>query len=73
MSPSTHIMSTISRAALPTTVKQLRGFNGSVKQMKDNLPEYYLLLQPLENATAGKKSADRIVWTSQLKQQFKKV
>ena len=73
MSPSTHILSTISKAALPTTVKQLRGFNGSVKQMKDNLPEYYLLLQPLENATAGKKSADRIVWTSQLRLQFKKV
>ena len=73
MSPSTHIMSTISKATLPTTVKQLRGFNGSVKQMKDNLPEYYLLLQPLENATAGKKSADRIVWTSQLREQYKKV
>ena len=27
MSPSAHIMSTISKAALPTTVKQLRGFN----------------------------------------------
>lgn len=73
MSPSSHIMSTISKAALPTTVKQLRGFNGSVKQMKDNLPEYYLLLQPLEQATAGKKSADRIVWTSQLRLQYKKV
>ena len=73
MSPSAHIMSTISKAALPTTVKQLRGFNGSVKQMKDNLPEYYLLLQPLECATAGRKSADRIVWTSQLREQFKKV
>ena len=73
MAPSSHIMSSISKASLPTTVKQLRGFNGAVKQMKDNLPEYYLLLQPLEKACSGKKSADRLVWTQELRDQFVKV
>ena len=73
MSPSTHIMSSISKASFPVTVKQLRGFNGAVKQMKDNLPQYYLLLQPLEKVTSGKKSAERIVWTEELRSQFKKV
>ena len=73
MSPSSHIMSSISKASLPTTVKQLRGFNGAVKQMKDNLPEYYLLLQPLEKACSGKKSADRIVWSQELRENFLRV
>ena len=70
MSPSSHIMSSISKASLPTTVKQVRGFNGAVKQMKDNLPEYYLLLQPLEKACSGKKSADQIVWSQELRENF---
>ena len=73
MSPSSHIMSSISKASLPTTVKQLRGFNGAVKQMKDNLPEYYLLLQPLEKACSGKKSADQIVWSQELREKFLRV
>ena len=73
MSPSSHIISSISKASLPVTVKQLRGFNGAVKQMKDNLPQYHLLLQPLEKATSGKKSADMIVWSEELRAQFKKV
>ena len=73
IAPSSHIMSTISKASLPTTVKQLRGFNGAVKQMKDNLPDYHLLLQPLEAVTAGKKSAERIPWSDQLRDQFRKV
>ena len=73
MFPSSHIMSTISKSVLPTTVKQMRSFNGAVKQMKDNLPNYHLLLHPLEQITAGRKSMDRIVWTETLRTQFKQV
>ena len=47
MTPSSHIFSTISKASFPIMVKQLRSFNGAVKQMKDNLPDYHILLQPL--------------------------
>ena len=34
--------------------------------MKDNLPQYHLLLQPLEKASAGLKSAERTTWTETL-------
>ena len=68
--PSNHLVSTLSRADYPRTVKQMRSFTGSVKQMKDNLPQYHLLLQPLEKACAGLKSAERITWTDTLKEAF---
>lgn len=73
LKPSSHLMSTLSRVDFPTTVKQMRSFTGSVKQMKDNLPNYHLLLHPLEKASAGLKSADRIVWTDSLREAFNKV
>ena len=47
-------MSTIAHVSPPVTVKQMRSFTGSVKQMKDNIKDYHLLLHPLEkvdNAT----------------------
>ena len=68
--PSNHLLSTLSRASYPTTVKQMRSFTGSVKQMKDNLPNYHLLLHPLEKASAGLKSIDRITWSDSLRGAF---
>ena len=73
LKPSGHLMSTLSKVECPTTVKQMRSFTGSVKQMKDSLPNYHLLLHPLEKASAGLKSADRIVWTESLREAFDKV
>ena len=45
--PSNHPMSTIANMSFPSTVKQMRSFTGSVKQMKDNIKDYHLLLHPL--------------------------
>ena len=72
LSPSIHLMSTIASASFPSTVKQMRSFTGSVKQMKDNIKDYHLLLHPLEKVVAGKKSAERITWTDALRDAFKK-
>ena len=71
--PSSHLVSTLTKADYPVTVKQMRSFTGSVKQMKDNLPNYHILLHPLEKACAGKKSADRIIWNDELRNSFNKV
>ena len=73
LSPSTHLMSTIVSVSPPVTVKQMRSFTGSVKQMKDNLKNYHLLLHPLEKVVAGRKSAERITWTDSLREAFTKV
>ena len=73
LSPSVHLMSTISSASFPSTVKQMRSFTGSVKQMKDNIKDYHLLLHPLEKVVAGRKSAERITWTETLRESFNKV
>ena len=73
LKPSGHLMSTLSKVDYPTTVKQMRSFTGSIKQMKDSLPNYHLLLHPLEKASAGLKSADRIVWNESLREAFNKV
>ena len=54
LSPSSHLMSTIAHVSPPVTVKQMRSFTGSVKQIKYNIKDYHLLLHPLEkvdNAT----------------------
>ena len=51
----------------------MRSFTGSVKQMKDSLLDYQILIHPLEKACAGSKSPDRIVWTDALRSSFDKV
>ena len=73
LSPSVHLMSTIANISFPATVKQMRSFVGSVKQMKDNIKNYHLLLHPLERVVAGRKSAEKITWTEALRDAFKKV
>ena len=73
LSPSSHLMSTITNVSFPVTVKQMRSFTGSVKQMKDNIKDYHLLLHPLERVVAGRKSAEKITWTDALRDAFNKV
>ena len=71
--PSEHLQSTLSKAPLPTTVKQMRSFLGGCKQMKDNISNYTDLFKPLEKVTGGRKSAERIVWDENLRTAFNRV
>ena len=71
--PSDHLSATLAKVSPPVTVKQMRSFLGGAKQMKENLPNYSELFHPLEKSTAGRKSAEKIVWNEELRDAFRKV
>ena len=63
--PTDHVISALARAELPTTIKQLRGFLGSFKQLSDCIPRYATLLTSLEMMVGGRASAERIEWSKE--------
>ena len=68
--PSSHAISTLTNAQQPTTVKQLRSFLGSIKQLTECIKNYAAILHPLEQAVAGKPSAETITWSKELSKSF---
>ena len=68
--PTAHTVSALTNAPTPSTVKQLRSFLGSFKQLSASLPNYALTIKALEQIVAGKKSAEKIVWTDHLQESF---
>ena len=68
--PSNHTISTLTAAPTPTTVKQLRSFLGSFKQLSASLPNYAVTINALEKIVAGRNSAEKINWTTELQQSF---
>ena len=68
--PTAHTISALANAAQPTTVKKLRSFLGSFKQLSASLPNYAAVVHALEQVVGGRASADRIVWTPELMQAF---
>ena len=68
--PTEHTISPLLSAEEPSTVKQLRSFLGSIKQLSECIKDYAVLLNPLEQAVAGKASAERIQWTPDLSSSF---
>ena len=68
--PTSHTTSSLVNAALPTTIKQLRSFLGSFKQLSPCMPNYASTVHILEQLTSNKKSAERITWTDPLRQAF---
>ena len=68
--PTAHTISTLTSAPIPTTVKQLRSFIGSFKQLSPCLPNYAVTINALEQIVAGKKSAEKIVWNQHLQTSF---
>ena len=69
--PMEHTISPLTKAEEPNTVKQLRSFIGSYKQITECVVDYAVLLSPLEKAAAGMESAERIEWTPELSNSFK--
>ncbi len=69
---SPHKVSPLVTAKPPATVKGLRSWLGSYKQLKSCLPQYASLLASLESATAGKESHSKIVWSDSLIEEFYK-
>ena len=70
--PLDHTVSPLSKAAEPTTVKQLRSFLGSYKQLSECIADYAVLLAPLEKAVVGVQSAAKITWSTSLSASFTK-
>ena len=68
--PIDHTVSPLTRAEEPNTVKQLRSFIGSYKQLSECIEGYAVILGPLERAVAGKESAERLQWTPELSEHF---
>ena len=63
---SPHKLATLSSVAPPSTVQGLRSFVGSYKVLSRVLPRYADLLDPLDQAIAGKESREKIIWTDDL-------
>ena len=72
-SPTPHTISPLTQAEPPNTVKQLRSWLGSFKQLTDCIPQYATLLGPLEELTSGRASAERITWTPEILTIFSKI
>ena len=68
---SPHRTGTLSVADPPTTVQGLRSFVGAYKALSRVLHGYAQLMDPLDMATAGKQSRDKIVWTEDLISAFR--
>ena len=68
--PTAHTVSALTSAQRPVTVKQLRSFLGSFKQLSASLPGYALTIHKLEQVVASRKSADKIEWTTELNNSF---
>ena len=68
--PTSHTVSPLTKADPPTTVKQMRSWLGSYKQLTSCISKYATLLGALEDVVGGKSSAERIVWTKELVKVF---
>ena len=68
--PTAHTTSALVNAPKPSTVKQLRSFLGSFKQLSSSLPNYAVTVHSLEQVVAGKASAERLQWTDDLNLAF---
>ena len=65
-SPTSHTLSPLIKANPPNTVKQLRSWLGSFKQLTNCIKNYAVILGPLEDIVGGRLSADRITWSENL-------
>ena len=69
--PTQHTTNPIINASLPVTVKQLRSWIGSYKQLSSCIRNYSVPLSKLEKLTGSDKSSSmRIQWTEELKADF---
>ena len=68
---SPHELAALSSVAPPSTVQGLPSFVGAYKVLSRVLSRFAELLDPLDQATAGKESRDKIVWCDELLLAFK--
>ena len=64
-------LSALSTCDQPSTTKGLRSYIGAYKVLSRVIPNCASFLQPLDRATHGKKSADKIEWDDHTRDAFK--
>ena len=69
--PGSHKVNPLVVADFPTTVKQMRSWLGASKQLSAGLKDYAVVFQPLEQVASSRGSAEKIVWTEDLKVKFR--
>ena len=69
-SPTSHVITPLSQAPRPKTVKQLRGFIGAYRQLSTTIPKYSTKLSLLEKYVGGKTSKEHIQWNDDLLSSF---
>ena len=70
--PTPHTISPLASASNPKTVKQMRSWLGSFKQLSNSIEGYAVLLAPLEQVVGNRSSADHITWNDALTEAFEK-
>ena len=68
--PTPHTISPLASASNPKTVKQMRSWLGSFKQLSNSIEGYAVLLAPLEQVVGNRSSADHITWNDALTEAF---
>ena len=68
---SPHKLAALSSVEPPSTAQGLRSFDGAYKVESRVLPRFVELLDPLDQATAGKETRGKIVWGDELLLAFK--
>ena len=68
--PTPHTISPLTLAEPPNTVKQLRSWLGSFKQLTACIPRYATLLGPLEDLVSGRGSAAKVTWAKEALSSF---
>ena len=68
---SPHKLAALSLVEPPSTVQGLHSLVGAYKVLSCVLPRFAELLDPLDQATAGKESREKIVWCDELLLTFK--
>jgi len=69
---SPHRVSTLAICDQPKSIKALRSFIGAYKVLSRVIPNCAEFLKPLDRATHGKKSQDRVDWSEELIISFKR-
>ena len=68
--PTEHVLSPLSKAEPPSTVKKLRGWLGAYRQIAKTIPNHAVVLKNFEKMVGGKNSRDKIVWSPELIAEF---
>lgn len=72
LSASPHRISALAAVPPPSTVQALRSFIGAFKALSRVMYAYADLLDPLDKAVAGRNSKEKVTWTDDLLEAFRK-